>query len=84
MKPSLRRRVSTTNPSSSSEWSSPNRYFAILKAIAAGNPAANEIAQAVGIDSRQISTYTQKLERLRLIDREVPITEGKPRFRSGQ
>lgn len=62
----------------------PNRYFAILKAIAAGKTASNEIAQAVGIDGKQISKYTQKLERLRLIEREVPITEEKTRSRRGR
>lgn len=66
------------------ELTEPNRYFAILKAIAAGNVTANEIAQTVGIDGKQISTYTQKLERLRLIEREVPVTEDKTKSRRGR
>lgn len=66
------------------ELTDPNRYFAILKAIAAGNTTTNEIAQTVGIDSKQLSTYTQKLERLRLIEREVPITENKTKSRRGR
>lgn len=66
------------------ELTNPNRYFAILTAIAAGKTSSNEIAQAVGIDGKQISTYTQKLERLRLIEREVPITEAKERSRRGR
>jgi len=66
------------------ELTEPNRYFAILKAIAAGNTTSNEIAQMVGIDGKQISTYTQKLERLRLIEREVPLTEEKARSRRGR
>jgi AAA+ ATPase superfamily predicted ATPase len=66
------------------ELTEPNRYFAILKAIAAGNTTANEIAQTVGIDGKQISTYTQKLERLRLTEREVPVTEDKPKSRRGR
>lgn len=66
------------------ELRDPNRYFAILTAIAAGKTTSNEIAQAVGIDGKQISTYTQKLERLRLVEREVPITEEKPRSRRGR
>ncbi|KZN23211.1 ATPase [Haladaptatus sp. R4] len=65
------------------ELTNPNRYFAILTAIAAGKTASNEIAQAVGIDGKQISTYTQKLERLRLIEREVPLTEEKSKSRRG-
>jgi AAA+ ATPase superfamily predicted ATPase len=66
------------------ELTEPNRYFAILKAIAAGNTTANEIAQRVGIESKQISTYTQKLERLRLVEREVPVTEERTKSRRGR
>jgi AAA+ ATPase superfamily predicted ATPase len=66
------------------ELTEPNRYFAILKAIAAGNTTANEIAGTVGIDGKQISTYTQKLERLRLVEREVPVTENKAKSRRGR
>ena len=66
------------------ELRDPNRYFAILTAIAAGKTTSNEIAQTVGIDGKQISTYTQKLERLRLIEREVPITEEKTKSRRGR
>jgi hypothetical protein len=66
------------------ELTEPNRYFAILKAIAAGNATANEIAQTIGIDGKQISTYTKKLERLRLVEREVPVTEDKTKSRRGR
>ncbi|WP_299332658.1 ATP-binding protein [Haloplanus sp.] len=66
------------------ELTEPNRYFAILKAIAAGNTASNDIAQTIGIDGKQISTYTQKLERLRLVEREVPVTEDKTKSRRGR
>ncbi|MCU4718913.1 ATP-binding protein [Halapricum hydrolyticum] len=66
------------------ELTEPNRYFAILKAIAAGNATANEIAGTVGIDGKQISTYTQKLERLRLVEREVPVTEDPTKSRRGR
>jgi hypothetical protein len=66
------------------ELTEPNRYFAILKAIAAGNATANGIAQAVGIPGKQIASYTQRLERLRLIEREVPVTEDAARSRRGR
>jgi AAA+ ATPase superfamily predicted ATPase len=66
------------------ELTEPNRYFAILKAIAAGDATANEIAGTVGIDGKQISTYTGKLERLRLVEREVPVTEDETRSRRGR
>ena len=66
------------------ELTEPNRYFAILKAIAAGNTSSNEIAQTIGIDGKQISTYTQQLERLQLVEREVPVTEDKTKSRRGR
>lgn len=36
------------------------RYFVILTAIAAGKTTPNKIINVVGIDGRQISTWTQK------------------------
>ena len=67
-----------------SELSQPHRYMAIIKAIARGNTSRNEIAQDSGIESSSIGTYLSKLERLRLIKREVPVTEEPPRSRSGR
>lgn len=66
------------------ELSDPNRYFGILSAIAAGKTTANEIAQAIGIDGKQIPNYTNRLARLRLIEREVPVTEDKSSSRRGR
>jgi AAA+ ATPase superfamily predicted ATPase len=67
-----------------SELSQPHRYMAALKAIAAGNTSRNEIAQASGIENSSIGSYLSKLENLRLIEREVPVTEDPPRSRSGR
>ncbi len=67
-----------------SELSQPHRYMAILKAIASGNTSRNEIAQASGIESSSIGSYLSKLERLRLVRREVPVTEDPPKSRSGR
>lgn len=67
-----------------SELSQPHRYMAVLKAIAAGNTSRNEIAQASSIESSSIGSYLSRLERLRLIEREVPVTEEPPRSRSGR
>lgn len=66
------------------ELTEPNRYFSILKAIASGKTRANEIAQAVGIETGHLSNYTRKLERLRIVEREVPITEEPERSRRGR
>jgi AAA+ ATPase superfamily predicted ATPase len=57
------------------ELTEPTRYFSILEAIAGGSTERNEIAGATGIDYNQLSKYFQRLERLRLIEQHVPVTE---------
>jgi AAA+ ATPase superfamily predicted ATPase len=57
------------------ELTQPTRYFSILEAIAGGNTSRNGIAGATGIDYNQLSKYLNRLSRLRLIDKHVPITE---------
>lgn len=66
------------------ELTEPTRYFSILETIAGGATTRNEIAQAAGIDANQLSKYLSRLERLRLIERHVPITEDKQRSRRGR
>lgn len=56
------------------ELRSPSRYMSILEAIAIGHTTPNEISGATGIDSGPLSKYLQTLRRLRLVDREVPVT----------
>lgn len=56
------------------ELRNPARYMSILEAVALGNTTPNQIAGATGIDPGPLSKYLQTLRRLRLIDREVPIT----------
>jgi AAA+ ATPase superfamily predicted ATPase len=57
------------------ELQEPTRYFSILEAIAGGATGRNEIAGATGIDYNQLSTYLDRLSRLRLVERRVPVTE---------
>ena len=56
------------------ELRNPARYMSILEAIATGHTTPNEIAGTTGVDSGPLSKYLQTLRRLRLIDREVPVT----------
>nr|WP_233138805.1 ATP-binding protein [Halorubrum salipaludis] len=56
------------------ELRDPARYLSILEAIATGHITPNEIAGATGIGSGPVSKYLQTLRRLRLPDREVPVT----------
>ncbi|NGM70456.1 ATP-binding protein [Natronolimnobius sp. AArcel1] len=56
------------------ELRNPARYLSILEAVALGQTTPNEIAGATGIDSGPLSKYLQTLRRLRLLEREVPVT----------
>lgn len=56
------------------ELRTPARYMSILEAVATGRTTPNEIAGTTGIGSGPLSKYLQTLRRLRLLDREVPVT----------
>lgn len=56
------------------ELRNPARYMSILEAVAIGHTTPNEIAGATGISVGPLSKYLQTLRRLRLIEREVPVT----------
>jgi AAA+ ATPase superfamily predicted ATPase len=56
------------------ELRNPARYTSILEAVALGHTTPNEISGATGIDPGPLSKYLQTLRRLRLIEREVPVT----------
>jgi hypothetical protein len=60
------------------ELKEPRNYFSILKAVAAGNTRINEIAQAGGLDRGIVVKYLDVLQNLRIIRRELPVTELKP------
>ncbi|WP_049934115.1 ATP-binding protein [Halarchaeum acidiphilum] len=61
------------------ELQEPTRYFSILEAIAGGRTSRNEVAGTTGIEYNQLSTYLDRLGRLRLVDQHVPVTERKER-----
>lgn len=52
----------------------PQTYYTILRAIATGKREANEIADFAGVDSNRLGSYLSKLGRLRLVERDIPIT----------
>lgn len=56
------------------ELRNPARYMSILEAIARDATTPNEISGQTDIDTGPLSSYLQRLRRLRLIDREVPVT----------
>lgn len=52
----------------------PQTYYTVLRAIATGKRETNEIATFAGVDSNSLGAYLSKLRRLRLIERDVPVT----------
>jgi len=66
------------------ELRQPNTYFSILRALAHGRRTPNEIAGMAGVDSGLLSTYLQKLRRLRLVERHIPVTESPTSSKRGR
>ncbi|QGA80353.1 ATP-binding protein [Candidatus Nanohalobium constans] len=64
------------------ELRNPSRYSSILGSIAEGYNKSNEISNNTGIPSGTISKYLKKLQKLRLITRETPVTASKKTKRS--
>lgn len=52
----------------------PQTYYTILRAIATGKRATNEIADFAGVDSNSLSAYLSNLRQLRLVERDIPVT----------
>ena len=66
------------------ELTEPTRYLSILEAIAGGATSRNEISGRTGIEYNQLSMYLNRLSRLRLIERHVPVTEKPERSKRSQ
>lgn len=59
------------------EFRDPAPYVAILSAVAYGNTKFAEISQACGIGSHKLPKYLIVLERVKIIEKDIPITERK-------
>ncbi len=57
------------------ELREPANYFSVISAIAAGKTKLNEIATKSGIENTTCSKYLKTLLTLRIIERDVPISE---------
>jgi len=66
------------------ELRQPNTYFSILRALAHGRRTPNEIAGMAGVESGSLSSYLQKLRRLRLVERHIPVTESPTASKRGR
>lgn len=60
------------------ELREPRNYFSILKAIAFGATRVNDIVQASGLERGMVVKYLDVLQNLRIIRRQLPITEHRP------
>jgi hypothetical protein len=68
-----------------SELTNPSTYNSILAAVARGAERVGDIALGVGVDSTTANKYLHVLRELRLVEREVPITDPDPlRSRKGR
>lgn len=61
-----------------SELSNPATYNSILAAIAGGADKVGDIALVVGVDSTTANKYLHTLRELRLVEREIPVTDPNP------
>ncbi|MBN2012630.1 ATP-binding protein [candidate division KSB1 bacterium] len=60
------------------EFKTPRSYFPILKTISLGSRKFGEISSKTGYDKSNLTKYLASLEQLKLIRREIPISENRP------
>lgn len=60
------------------ELREPRYYFALLQAIAQGKRKLSEIVNATGLSQPVANKYLGVLSDLKLVERELPVTEEKP------
>lgn len=60
------------------ELREPRNYFVILRSIAQGKRKLSEIMNDTGFDKSHLSRYLDILRSLRLIEKEIPVTERYP------
>ncbi len=56
-------------------------YNSILKSISQGNTELSDIANSIGMDTRKLSNYLDKLYELGFVKKEKPVTMTKKRYR---
>ena len=60
------------------ELREPRHYFALLQAIAQGKRKLSEIVNATGLAQPLANKYLGVLSDLKMVEREIPVTEEKP------
>ena len=57
------------------EFREPKNYLSILRAISWGKRKFSEIANETGLEKNILTKYLMTLERLQIVEKEVPVTE---------
>ena len=60
------------------EFREPKNYLSIIKAISWGKRKFSEIANETGLGKNILTKYLTTLERLQVIEKEIPVTEKSP------
>lgn len=60
------------------ELREPRNYFAILTALAAGKTKIGELVNETGFPKSKLTKYLSVLTDLKIVEREIPVTEEKP------
>jgi len=60
------------------EFREPKNYLSILRAVSWGKRKFGEIVNETGIEKNVLTKYLMTLERLYIIEKEVPVTEKNP------
>jgi len=60
------------------ELRDPKNYLAILKAIAFSKTKFNEISVETGLEKNILNKYLSVLQNLKLVEKEIPVTEKNP------
>lgn len=60
------------------EFREPKNYLSILKAISWGKRKFGEIVNETGLEKNILTKYLSTLEKLNIIEKEVPVTEDAP------
>ncbi|MDH7517307.1 MAG: ATP-binding protein [Candidatus Thermoplasmatota archaeon] len=66
------------------EFKNPSTYLTIIHALSEGKKKFNKIATQTNIPTGKLSKYLNVLERVKIIQKIVPITEKKERIRNTQ
>lgn len=60
------------------ELNEPRNYFSILRAISLGNRKMAEIVNETGLPKNVLTKYLAVLRDLRIVGKEIPVTEMQP------